>query len=241
LEYGAPGAQRYEVWEWRGSGPSTRVYGGPDARASRILVHRNVGGIQQYTVDVYYSDGYKGITQWLVVEDPPAALPPVPPTTVASAVGAGKALSLWNGSGNNPPPADWQTRGFNDSGWGATAAGNTVGPYISGAAPVWAAGGLAAPGQAILVRHEFTLASGSVTSASITVAADDLVDEVYINGTFIGVGARPTDPGWAGHDTPKTLPVPATVLLAGQTNLIAISARDTGGGYDVKYRLDVNR
>lgn len=32
-----------------------------------------------------------------------------------------KVLSLWNGSSNNAPPANWETPGFNDSGWSASS------------------------------------------------------------------------------------------------------------------------
>lgn len=159
----------------------------------------------------------------------------LPPTTIPSVVGTGKVLSLWNGSSNDPAPSNWEMVGFSDGAWSATAAGGGT-LTISGAAMLWAPGGLAHTGERILVRHTFLLAAGTINSASIEVAADDLVEEVYVNGTFIGIGATT-----GGHDAPKTLSIAPFLLVSGGSNLFAFMARDTGGGgYDLQYRIDIN-
>jgi len=45
-------------------------------------------------------------------------------TTIDMTRATCKVLDLWNGSSNNAPPSGWETIGFDDSGWSASATPN---------------------------------------------------------------------------------------------------------------------
>lgn len=111
--------------------------------------------------------------------------------TLLSSVSA-VALSLWNVSTNNPPPANWQTPAFNDTAWPAAVVANTQAnpPYdtpIAGSSPISAFADPPANTAQALIRHHFTLGAGSIASASLSMRVDDEVQEVYLNGTLISI------------------------------------------------------
>jgi hypothetical protein len=168
------------------------------------------------------------------------------PTYVYSAPGS-KALSLWNGSSNNAPPANWQTTGFNDSTWVASVTpsgytGYNMAPNFGPANSVWPEVSAPNAAELVLVRHHFTLPSGTISSATIRILVDSKLTALYMNGTLIGSAPdtawpQPTPPNFFDFD------VPISALVAGGSNVIAIEGQNnlvTSVAGGIIYRLTAN-
>jgi hypothetical protein len=128
---------------------------------------------------------------------------------------ASKALSLWNGSSNNAPPANWQTTGFSDAGWAAPVVTGSGG----GRSSLWPTLAPLATNEQALVRQSFTLpANIAIQSASIFVGCDDYLLGVWVNGTFLSGSVQ--SPGALQPNL--TLSIPISLLTPGAANLIAV-------------------
>lgn len=165
--------------------------------------------------------------------------------TVIVSSTAAKALSLWNGSSNNAPPASWETTGFSDAGWSNAVAGANLGhgtsPIVlpSTAAAIWATATAASVSEQCLIRQTFALPAGTITAATLQVNVDDYSPGLYVNGTLV----------WSRASSPPTSPVDTislspSVLASGTNNLIAMYGANQfqfPGGFwaFVTYRLDV--
>lgn len=154
-------------------------------------------------------------------------------TTIVSSTSA-HCKTLWTGSTNSAPPASWQTAGFSeDATWTAAhdstadyaGAGSTF-PNIAGAAAINKEYPSLSSSEQNLIRHSFTLPGGTVTSAGIQVTVDDVINQIYLDGTLIGTSAG------------------SVTLTAGQvaagTHLLAIWFSNTiGTAHAVGYKLTV--
>src|SRR5579859_1335289 len=160
-------------------------------------------------------------------------------TTMLSSTAA-KMLSLWNGTGNNAPPASWTTVGFNDTAWAnavsATDHGNDI---IAGSTPIWLNATLQHANEQQLCRQTFTLPVGTVSTATLQIMIDEYTSPpatntgISINGTVIG-GC----PNGRGGIT--TISVPLGLLTPNGSNVLAVWA-DGGALTDgwIAYKLTV--
>lgn len=155
-------------------------------------------------------------------------------TTIVSSTDA-RAISLWTGSTNTAPPTDWETPGFDDSGWanavGGTGNGgslNAFGYVPSGADTIWPQS-TTVSGEQALIRQAFTLPAGAISAATIEINCDDVLNELWINGTQITVTFG-HDGG--GYQLPATVTVPPGLLVGGE-NVIAgwVTNIVTSGGH----------
>lgn len=150
------------------------------------------------------------------------------PTNTAVASPGDHCLSLWNGSGNNAPPRGWQTTSFDDSLWPPATVGEVISPPqvpVAGGTPIWPsnppAGG---PGsnERALIRTRFTLGAGPFSSAVLTIAFDDYIDSIWVNGNQLAFapagGALAQDGGGVSYS------MPVSYLLPGAVNVIAVQA-----------------
>lgn len=145
------------------------------------------------------------------------------PTQLVISTTAAKKLSLWNGSSNNAPPANWQTVAFNDSGWAAAVvATGGAATTITGASKLWAATTPAGLTEQVLVRHSFTVAAGTYQDIAFKVEADNFVDAVYLNGTLLGSALNGVP---AVSESRATFSITPSVLIVG-TNVLAIQGRN---------------
>lgn len=164
-------------------------------------------------------------------------------TTINSDTTA-KALSLWNGSSNNAPPTNWQLASFSDSGWSnavVASVGSGVGnpQPISGTSALWSSTPPLDHTEECLIRRTFTLPSGQLVGATFSTTEDANILALYINGNAVSV----SDP--TNSNTPQTISIPTSYLLAGQSNLIAVEVQNfhLGAGTDwawLSFRLSVS-
>lgn len=155
-----------------------------------------------------------------------------------------KTLPLWNSgtSSNDPPPTNWQTTGFADSGWASSTVptGSPPNP-IAGSTSIWYHSSAdPAVGVAALFRTHFTLPAGTVASATLTYLADSTAPGIYVNGTFIA--SQPFF-NWAGTLVPYVYAIsPSLLVTGGGDNVIATEVvndpTDLGG--QVNYVLAVS-
>lgn len=142
-------------------------------------------------------------------------------TTIDSTTAA-KALSLWNGSSNNAPPANWYTTAFNDSGWAAAVAmpgATDKSANLSNATALWASTSAQSATEQVLTRQIFTLPRGTINVATLIFQTDDDNQGVYINGTLIAG----TPESVYGTQPSRTFSIPTNLLVDGASNLIAVS------------------
>lgn len=177
----------------------------------------------------------------------PVGVGTTPPGTIliGSSMGAAKVLDLWNGSGNNAPPAGWTSPAFDDSAWAAATvlAGN---PFSPGFPLVGGQGyltvrstGMPPAGSTnaqFAVRQHFTPPSPMPSTWFLTVSEDN--DAIgLVNGTEVYAYNRPpTDPSPAhqvqfGGGTVRAL----------DDNVLCFLITNQGGGasnpYGVSYAL----
>ena len=141
--------------------------------------------------------------------DPRLTEEPVTPATVVSSSST-KLLDLWNGSGNDDPPAGWYTLGFDDAGWSAaTEYGDST--IIAGAKNVGPAA-IVSGSQRWLARHHFTLSSGRRTTAVLADTAHTRILECYVNGYSLGAKT-------SVETEPRTIDVDPALLRPGENVL----------------------
>lgn len=140
---------------------------------------------------------------------------------------ATKMLSLWNGSGNNAPPAGWPDLSFDDSAWGmGTTASVAPGEHpVAGVVPAWTSGTPIADGQQVLMRLRFGLPP-NITNATISIQCDDHARAVYVNGALLATT------GQGDFETPLNFGVPVDLFNPNSMdNVVAVHAADGGGAF----------
>jgi hypothetical protein len=144
-----------------------------------------------------------------------------------------KALSLWNGSGNDAPPAGWEEPAFDDSGWSAAVEADQFGGFdIVGSERLWETQTPTSASERCLIRQSFTLAAG-FTGATINLKSDDKCD-VYINGEFL------VSDSTFGSSNLVTANIDLDILVEGE-NVIAINGINEAMDYAwVGWRIDVS-
>ena len=143
--------------------------------------------------------------------------------------------------GAGSPPSDFQSQGFDDSGWATGDAGfgfndlsNNCSLIASDTRTAWPAN------TQLLLRRQFTVPGGGST-AVVRVAIDNDI-KVFVNGTNITHRCQRGLDGFAEHDgcpTRGSLTFTATNLNPG-VNLLVIQARDRGGSTFVDVSVDPN-
>jgi hypothetical protein len=160
------------------------------------------------------------------------------PYTVASDTTNTIATSLTDGAGGNTvPPSDWNTPDFAlDGSWApAVAADVGTSPTVVAGAAAVSVNVTPALNEQILIRHQFSLPDGVVTSARITISADNYVYGVWLNGAFLYAGSA---------DNTEINVSPGLLATNGVANTIAIWF-DTSGGVTpdagwVSYKLEAS-
>lgn len=138
------------------------------------------------------------------------------------------------------PPAGWQQPGFNATSWQPSIVDAAApGPGGTPTGATWISynpeTGLA-HNTLILYLRAFTLASGTIHSASVQVSMDNRITGIWINGTVLCGTLTPDNTG-------QTLSIPPALLRAGAANVLAIIVDGySGSPSDISrlvYRLDV--
>ncbi len=136
-----------------------------------------------------------------------------------------KALSLWNGSSNDAAPANWRDASFDDSGWAAAVEASSDHGVLSDASakPIWPTALPANNAEQCLIRQAFALSAGVVTSATLTIRADDECVGLWINGVFVWYDAT-SDP--SDLDDEMTISLNPSIFRPGETNIIAAQGKN---------------
>ncbi|MEO8030883.1 MAG: hypothetical protein ABJC74_00310 [Gemmatimonadota bacterium] len=143
--------------------------------------------------------------------------------------------------GNDAAPSSWETGGYSDASWSQGSAAFGSGPGSPNncsldqtVQSLWPAASVA-PVSDILVRRSVVIPNGFTGSLQISVAVDNDL-QIFVNGYDITPsGGQPLPAaGFYTHEGCATLgsavfTAPASVLLPGQPNLIAVHARDRAG------------
>lgn len=119
-------------------------------------------------------------------------------------------------------PSGWETPGFSDASWTTSVDdATTIATPIDSPLSQWqgtgSTYGTGAEQQAY--RHTFTLASGTITGATLLVWADNFILEVWVNGAAITGFSTSID--YTGG-APVALSIPTGLLTPGSSNLVAI-------------------
>jgi hypothetical protein len=158
-------------------------------------------------------------------------------TTVLSAAGVGKVFRL------GAEPTGWRDLAFDDSSWAASIASTYDYPPAwtipSGSGIVCETDGNRPNYEIWLLRHEFTLPSGTISSATLKINSDNHAEGVWINNVFVYSNN-------ADSVTPyQTVTVPAASLRSSAINVLAIKIHNgfAPPGHPnpsmTAYRLDV--
>ncbi|GAC1397722.1 MAG: hypothetical protein NVSMB60_08060 [Mycobacterium sp.] len=153
-------------------------------------------------------------------------------TVFYSQAGVSRALSLWNGTANTAPPANWFTAAFDHTVWPAGAR-ETTANYIVGADGVYPSTGLMALGSQFLTWQTFTLPTGSIQAVTVTVAIDDILLAFYVNGTLVNDSNTPYPFSFGINPVARTLTVPIGYFTAGATNTIALWCQNDSNPADI--------
>lgn len=168
----------------------------------------------------------------------------MPTNTIISDAPNEKVLTLWNGSGNNAPPGGWYLSSFNHAAWPASVAYNTASLDGTTVEMIWDAPARSATEQG-LVWREFTLSSGVITDATLSVFCNNRLNAVYLNGTLM----TPTSLTTVSNGHYAIYSDLAARLKPGSTNALGIWNENTVGvGLDVngdnfievRYKLKIN-
>ena len=146
-----------------------------------------------------------------------------------------------SGSGNNAPPSGWQLPGYSDSSWATPVVptgGSTGTNDITGSACLWPTSAPASATAEALFRQSFTISAGTITSATLTIEADDKIVSAYLDGTYLG-----TATGTPGTSVGKIVFSVSPALLTAGTHVLAVHvanlATTTTGAAWVAYGLSV--
>lgn len=156
--------------------------------------------------------------------------------TVVSTVGTERVKSLWSGSANIAAPDGWRNVAYNDSAWGLAVAATTHASYVTvpGSAAIWATALPASATEHLLTRRTFTLSAGLVTSATLTISADDDLEGVWLNNAFLGA-----EHSLSGDNT-LTITVDPALLLPGASNVLAVYVRnELAPNAALSYKLEI--
>lgn len=134
-----------------------------------------------------------------------------------------KSLQLWNGSGNNTPPSNWQQLSFDDSAWSIPTDTGAQGGTFGAARDIAAYNPAPSTSVQELFRQKFLIPVGTYLSASLQLDIADTSYGVWINGTFLAGSS-----GSSGAHFVTTISVPLSVLTIGGENEFALHA----GGAD---------
>lgn len=161
---------------------------------------------------------------------------------IISTAGQERVLTLWNGSGNNAPPAGWHLFGFNDSAWPLSISQDSSPPSIIcgvTVTPVWDANARSGTEQG-LIRRTFTLGGGAIASASLCIRYNNRRRDAYLNGVLL----TPVSTTVVGNGDLVTYSDVTNLLHVGQTNVLAFWVENlagTGfGGVSGEYALKIN-
>jgi len=146
-----------------------------------------------------------------------------------SAVSANaRAMTLWNGSGNDSPPANWNEIGFDDSGW-SEAVELTGFTYIriSGAQAIGYSQYSAAQGEQTLLRQTITL-DAKPSSGTLILDYDDILYGWYVNGNLVYGPDMEGEPEAGATGGPFTVDV-SQYLVEGE-NVLAYHTEEAGPG-----------
>ena len=140
------------------------------------------------------------------------ALPPY--ESIRSTGGWGKILETAS------PPADWETSGFDDSGWAApiVCTGPFVGTAIANTVWITQTDGTRADNIYLLHRRTFT----GALYGDLQIWADNTVLEIWLNGTSIWSGTHASASGVL------TVAIPNGTAVGG-TNVLAIKTQNGAG------------
>lgn len=147
-----------------------------------------------------------------------------------------KTKSLWNGTSNDAPPADWNRSFYDDLTWGTAVAVDQPQPDpATTATRIWPTTWPRKADEDAVFRQAFILLSGVISSAAFTGYADDDMVGIWINDVYIGGEQTITTAG-----PTLTLSVPPAILRPDGRNLIAVQGSGTiiYASY-VSWRLDV--
>jgi alpha-L-rhamnosidase len=146
----------------------------------------------------------------------------------------------WFETGLLHPATEWK---------GKFIGASTDGPTLTGANWVWFDEGdpaSSAPAATRYFRRDFTLPTGTVTSATLTATGDDTAD-VWVNGTQVSTSPRAADSwktaavveiGSLLHAGPNTIAIASTNTSAGPAGLIASVQVDVAGSDPVRIVTD---
>lgn len=104
------------------------------------------------------------------------------PVTVVSDE-TSKSLDLWNGSGNDAPPADWKQSSYDDSAWPAALVVATS--KITTASEIWLPTPPVAGGE-LLFRKTFDAGAGRITTANLQYTASPEIIGLWLNSVYLG-------------------------------------------------------
>ena len=111
---------------------------------------------------------------------------------------------------------------FDDSAWGAAVSATTSGETLPpSSTALWHTALPATDTEVNLFRRTFTLASGAIASATLTLRADDLVEALYLNAIALDISG-------IGDNLTATIAIPATLLVAGGSNILAAKVANNG-------------
>lgn len=165
------------------------------------------------------------------VDSPPFGGVGVGAETFNSTTTGATALSLWNGSSNDSPPADWMDADFDDSGWDAAihAQNFFMNPVWYGQA-LWSSELPVNNAEECLLRCDFTLSAGG-SSATLYLQTDDRYVNIYVNGELVLAGV-------GGGTEPQEYAISAAFQSG--ANVLAIHGRNIYASYAwVAFRLVV--
>lgn len=143
------------------------------------------------------------------------------PEIFVSSVSNTKALSLWNGSGNDAPPADWETVAFDDSAWSAVSSRSDYAVKIEDATTViiYGPSGIS---KRELYRSTIAVPDIAILSATLYWDADDQTNGLYFNGTLVDEW-----PSYVSGDDHPVRQVDVTALVVPDSdNVIAFDQFD---------------
>lgn len=158
-----------------------------------------------------------------------------------STAGAEKTFPL--ASFGATPPTNWQTTGFSDGSWAASAAESVSNSsfYTNPPGSTWITdttknGNLGTGAVEELVRRTFALPAGTITAATLDINIDDdlQLSSPFINGNSLTVtrsGGTPVNYA--------TVSIPIGWLTAGANNVLAIAFSSSNGELCVSYRITV--
>lgn len=161
----------------------------------------------------------------------------IPPSSLSYQASGYRYLLI----GNDAAPTGWEQPAYLDQSWSLGSAAFGSGPGSPNncsldqtVQTLWPAA-TTAPTSDLLVRHTIGIPAGFAGSLQISVGIDNDI-QVFVNGhdiTASGGTVQPTT-GFLQHEGCATLgsavfTAPASILLPGQVNVIAVHARDRAG------------